>query len=217
MPRFAARITPEEFRAKLLADVIRLGTYSEAELRDFVRATRNSNPSISQQDRMISRAMFWAYGRLSSKIDKDLDKIKFDRENFEAHNDDHTHGLGYGDLCGINQLPNGLTFIGCAAGGDWEYPVFFIIYWDGKQYRAYIPEDGNIFNKTSRAAYGNGQEDSTDYDDIKKQLGDRFEEPEIDEEYPESKYEYDLLVDNFQKAFNREAIIADITERIQIR
>jgi hypothetical protein len=41
------------------------------------------------------------------------------------------------------------------AGGDWEYPVYFILYWDGTHLRAYMPTKGNRWNTDSKEAYGN--------------------------------------------------------------
>lgn len=47
------------------------------------------------------------------------------------------------------------------AGGDWEIPVYMIMYWDGKEIRGYIPEDGNTFKASTRMAYGNDEDDDT--------------------------------------------------------
>ena len=86
---------------------------------------------------------------MGSKIDKDLSKIQFDWENYEV-------------------LELKTSFPGCHyqlmyAGGDWEYPVYFMIYWDGKNLRAYIPEEGNTYDKEYKTAYGS-QTDTELYD-----------------------------------------------------
>ena len=52
-------------------------------------------------------------------------KVDFDTENWEIGVG--THGDSYGGPSGIQTLDNGLTFLGCASGGDWEGPVFFIV------------------------------------------------------------------------------------------
>ncbi len=91
----------------------------------------------------------------NSTIMKDLSKIWFDFENFEAEHEPNT-------LIGMNTLSNGLTFCGCIAGGDWEEPVFFIIYCDGKSLRAYIPVHGNCINLDFKTAFGS--EKYTDVD-----------------------------------------------------
>jgi len=57
-----------------------------------------------------------------AKLKKDLGKVEWDWENFETAGCSWAKGLGYqqvGELC----------FLGCHAGGDWENPVYFIIYW----------------------------------------------------------------------------------------
>jgi len=62
------------------------------------------------------------------------------------------------DIMGFKTLDNGLTFLGLQAGGDWEHPIFFIVYSDGSQLRAYIPEKGNVFNTDTKQAFGNDEE-----------------------------------------------------------
>ncbi len=93
------------------------------------------------------------------KIGDDLKKVRFDFENtgFEPvpeFND---------GFCGLRKIwcKNGyLSCIGMWAGGDWEYPVYFIIYLDQdrKTLRAYIPEEGNTYNKDTKEAIGNNDE-----------------------------------------------------------
>ena len=91
---------------------------------------------------------------IRKKFEKDL-KVEFDFENFDCDDD---------DLLGYHTLDNGLTFLGCSAGGDWETPVFFIIYFDGKKLRAYVPKKGNTWNKKTKQAYGNEEEEETEMD-----------------------------------------------------
>jgi len=83
-----------------------------------------------------------------AQVHKDLCKVDFDWENSE---------FGEDDLLGTHTLPNGLTYIGGLAARDWEYPVFFIIYWDGKKLRGYVPKEGNIWNTDTNQAYGNDE------------------------------------------------------------
>jgi len=86
-------------------------------------------------------------------LDKDLKKILFDMENLEI-SDCEFFDINTKELVGFHTLPNGLTYLGVISGGDWEYPLFFIIYFDGSTLRGYIPEEGNVFNKSFKAAYG---------------------------------------------------------------
>ena len=50
--------------------------------------------------------------------------------------------------------------VGCAAGGDWEYPVFFIVFLDanGQTLRSYIPKGGNVWNYNINDVFGNDDE-----------------------------------------------------------
>ena len=91
---------------------------------------------------------------LSSTISKDLSKINFDGENIlgwsKSELNDH-------EELGLHTLSNGLTFYGFEIGGDWEFPVYVIIYFDGKELRGYIPTKGNVFDKKYKQAYGNSE------------------------------------------------------------
>lgn len=55
-------------------------------------------------------------------------------------------------LVSSRTLENGLTFYGFEMGGDWEYPVFAICYYDGKKIRFYIPSYGNPVNLDFKTA-----------------------------------------------------------------
>lgn len=106
-----------------------------------------------------------------SPVAKDLSKVKFDNENFCGpntngfDNESHKFGPAY-SLIGWHVLPNGMPIAGCAAGGDWELPVFFIMYWDGKKIRGYVPENGNPWNTDTKQAYGN--DETSDLINVKK-------------------------------------------------
>lgn len=96
--------------------------------------------------------------RLNKTIETDLGKVDIDDENCMGPGEDKYHGFV--------TLDNGFTFFGMSAGGDWEYPVYLIIYWDGKKLRGYIPTDGNPWNTSTKMAYGNDEDD--DRKNIKK-------------------------------------------------
>jgi hypothetical protein len=93
----------------------------------------------------------------NKKIEQDLSKIEFDFENTCIDDGD-----GYNDYpCGYHVLPSGIPVLFVNAGGDWEFPICFCLYWDGKSARAYIPSDGNAIDTVNKSAYGN----NGDYDD----------------------------------------------------
>jgi len=87
-------------------------------------------------------------------IEKDL-KYYFDCENFTTKQGEFDVDDKY---LGYQTLDNGLTFLGFCAGGDWECPIFGIIYYDGKKLRGYIPTRGQMINRKSKSAIGNDDE-----------------------------------------------------------
>lgn len=90
------------------------------------------------------------------KVSIDRSNIDFDIENLDASTPAvYTYAGDQGtDLCGFHTLPSGLTFCGAIAGGDWEYPLFYIMYYDGTDLRAYIPIKGNVVNCDTLSAFG---------------------------------------------------------------
>jgi hypothetical protein len=115
---------------------------------------------------------------MSETITKDLAKIQFDMENwcignadidFEKYPSDHK---GYSNYpCGYEVLENGMPVLFVNAGGDWEWPICFCIYWDGKTLRAYIPKDGNVYNIKQKCAYGS-EDDGSEVDEDNLPSGD---------------------------------------------
>lgn len=120
--------------------------YKEAELEDF--PIYDIVTSAIQENATIS---------------KDISKISFDFENtcfsksdvFPKDSDDMR-------FIGFQKLPNGLNFFGVCAGGDWELSVYFILYFDGKKLRGYIPAYGNCYNQKNKMAIGNDED--SDYE-----------------------------------------------------
>ena len=136
---------------------------------------------------------------ISPKFAKDVSKVEFDYENICCGLNNEYYGKNKNmlNILGVQTLDNDFTFIGFQAGGDWELPIFFIIYYDGKDIRGYIPKEGNVYNKTTKQALGN--DDDADEEYIKKY------HPEI--ECPEEIYEIEIDCDV-------DKIIEDIKNRI---
>lgn len=106
---------------------------------------------------------------------KDI-KVNFNCENSESE------GEG---LLGLHTfVDTGLTFWGMQAGGDWEYPVFFIVYWDGQKLRGYVPTDGNPYNTDTKEAYGN-------FDEVEDPEWDKRNPRHTDRKNFEKRYGYD--------------------------
>lgn len=95
----------------------------------------------------LFRNNFENFIRHSTTIRSDIATVDFDLENIFA-NEKFDPTVGY------RELPNGFKHYVVMAGGDWEIPVYFVVYWDGNNVRAYVPERGNTFNHETRTAYG---------------------------------------------------------------
>ena len=59
---------------------------------------------------------------------------------------------------------SGVPYLCCSGGGDWEVPVVFMIYWDGKSFRGYILTKGNPWNTKIKAAFNNDTEADNNFD-----------------------------------------------------
>jgi hypothetical protein len=121
-------------------------------------------------------------------------KVDFDLENFS----DSAKDFGPKALMGFHTESNGLTYCGFCAGGDWESPVFFAVYWDGKKLRAYVPTEGNPWNLTTKKAYGN--DEVVDGEDAHKRWPNIYKGSAVEP-------------GDFE--FNSTQILKDITARIQ--
>ncbi len=87
---------------------------------------------------------------LRGNIVKDLHKVEFDFENYSVFED-----IDQESLLGYHEISPGFHTFFAWAGGDWEYPVSFIFYFYNNEIRAYIPRDGNIWDKICKCAFNN--------------------------------------------------------------
>lgn len=96
------------------------------------------------------------------ETDKDF-LVDFDCENISAEEDYLTLVPSHGNISEILGFheEGGFCWLGVNAGGDWEEPVFFIVYYDGKKFRGYVPLVGNTFNSMNMCALGNNDGDGT--------------------------------------------------------
>jgi hypothetical protein len=139
MPRYAEKITEQELVDKILEAY---NNHEEAKEHHDVPVTKDTD-------------MYCYLKYLTPTVIKDLSKIDFDGENrcegmdcFSSHTP---------DIMGVHTTSTGVTYYGCMMGGDWEFPIYFIIYWDGKELRGYIPTNGQCYDEECKAAYGSGK------------------------------------------------------------
>ena len=106
-------------------------------------------------------------GSASATIYKDLSKIEVDTENVDyigEYKMPGTESLERFEMIGAGGTAFPVAW--CACGGDWENPLVFVLYIGLKgELRAYIPKDGNVYNKKEKAAYGNNDDDPSWDDD----------------------------------------------------
>ena len=152
--RLKSEETEVEFRAKSATGRYDIGIIDEADFPDVI--------DIGFVEENFRNFVMDYDSKVSEKIRDDWSKINFDLENLmTAPRDLPDH-----PLIGVQTLDNGFTFVGCHCGGDWELPVFAIVYWDGKTFRGYVPEDGNTFNPKTRTAYGSEDDDEDRDEDL---------------------------------------------------
>lgn len=129
---------------------------------------------------------------LPKKVGDDLNKVVFDWENHTLHFDEEKNKFDNKNFAnyevGYKELKPGFHTFFVNAGGDWEYPICFILYWDGSSIRAYIPEEGNVYNKTYKTAYG------SEGDTKIKNL------PDVDwnGEDKDQEYDYDKMIQDIE-------------------
>jgi hypothetical protein len=138
--------------------------YTKISKEDFLAKVKSLMENKDQDDEYIFP------GEMPQILLKDLKKVQFDWENYTHFNETQgyaTYPVGYKEVA-----PDFHVFF-VNAGGDWEFPVCFIFYWGEEKLRAYIPEDGNAWNKKEKCAYGS--------EDLVDENSDQFEK-EINEE-----------------------------------
>lgn len=144
MPRYAARIAPDEIKAKLLSYLIpRMLKEELCEQEDL-------------DDWDENKTIIAGLEECATKVFNDLCKINFSLENMTLDSQEP-----FGDFTGDQardwlgpQAWGDLTIIGFMGGGDWESPVAFVVYYDGKDFRGYVPTEGNSFDVASKSAIG---------------------------------------------------------------
>ena len=134
--RTAAKISPKEFEEKI-KDIYEKNKEDDRKfsLDNFVYRFCNNYKDDKPKE-------------LSALLD-DISKIDYDCENLGA--------------IGKVETRKGITYLKCYAGGDWECPILFFIYWDGKRFRGYIPTYGNAFNRKLKRAFGNDDDEDVEF------------------------------------------------------
>lgn len=165
--RMAAKITPKEFEEKMRAiwDKHIENTYGRFTPSNFVYRFCRQHLDCDEM----------------KAVRDDLAKIQHDEENLDA--------------IGKIESSNGLTYLKCDVGGDWEAPMLFFLYWDGNKFRAYIPTYGNAFNRSTKTAFGNNNEEDLKF--LKSQNPD-FSDEELSKFIHNVGYNVDACLKDFK-------------------
>jgi hypothetical protein len=204
MPRYAPPMTSAEF-------LQRLETYvtSSKDLLENFPYDPGSLISVLELAERALRDGSREYG-LFAKVWSDWSKIEFSAENFTTRaNEFRVTGA---HIVGLHTLPNGMTYLGALMGGDWESPLFGIVYHDGKTFRGYIPTDGNAFNCLTKAAVGNDEDE-----DIKYLLKCHSSLPDVSGKSAKEMEEHIYNEGIPALPLDPDAILADVQKRILIK
>lgn len=153
--------------------------YSQDQLREKIIAAAERFEN-RDQERFADVGEIKFLHLLSPRIVKDLAKVRFRGEKVSAAEGFQTFEgqQTSAKILGMHTLANGLSFLGVNAVSRLETPLFFIIYWDGRALRAYIPRQGNPWNVTDHTPYASEEaiehthEDKLDSDE--RDAAERF-------------------------------------------
>ena len=149
------------------------------------------------------------------KVEKDISKYDFDLENL--------------DYIDTRTTSTGLDFIIFEAGGDWEFPLYFFVYYDGKDMRGYVPTRGNCVNILNKAAFGNGEDIeykgmNGDLAYVKKfksylNIENDFEDDEDEDEDGYDEDDIDVIndmIDEFSELEDLDMCIEEFENRVEV-
>lgn len=126
----------------------------------------------------------------SNKLLKDMyediweGEYKFDSEN---------HDLAGG----IKMSKKGFPYATVRAGGDWESPVCFFIYYDGEKLRGYVPLKGNALCRDTKMAFGNNNYENHEEDNFLRKEFKLKQNEELPISANDVRYNFDACLDDF--------------------
>ena len=185
--RYAVKMTEDEFKQEMIHAYHMYAMEQEKKYKDDLQLTPspyNFVYSLCYNNKENEESKY------ASALYNDIwnGKYKFDSENVNA----------YG---GIKISKKGFPYIQCAAGGDWECPVCFFVYFDGNKFRGYVPLKGNAINRSNNTAFqGSGDEEEA-----------KFIAKENDIDYEEAK----SLTGDID--YNADACLEDFLSRVEVK
>lgn len=148
--RKAPKMSIEQF-INILADVYKKATGSAL--------TEQKDDRIVCE--LIGEAYFESESNLFATLENDIKVIGlWGAENFNC--------------ISIAMTKSGVPYAIMMAGGDWELPALYMVYWDGQRLRGYVPTYGNCFNRKTKELFGNDEEMDAEF--LAKELKMRIDE-----------------------------------------
>jgi hypothetical protein len=149
MPRYAPTMPQADLRRMLIDRAVR---------NDYLEQYGAIDAASPDMTRIVHMLLM---EELLPDVEKDWSKINFSTENMDVTAEKMTAG--------------GVPYLLVSAGGDWETPLSCVIYFDGRKLRGYVPKDGNSYNHSTKAAFGNNDDDAAA---CARQFGERFDHEE---------------------------------------
>lgn len=164
------RISIEEL-AHLLVEAVKSECGHE-EYAEMLEEFAEYNPDFSASNPMHTYG--WAVGRIINGWGRfhreERIMAEVDHENYEFEWRRIPESVKYLDL----HIIDGIAFCGILTGGDWEYPLFEILYWDGERIRPYIPTRGNAMNPHVPCAFGSEGDEFGDWGEEISETGQQM-------------------------------------------
>lgn len=127
-------ILNKDYKPKVGSRVIKKMSESEFidKLKDYVKQWGNPEDFIDPNEDVLEAIVDTVSFTEDPTKESDFDNLRdLDFENIVL--------IGKSDI----EFTNGAPYMIFYAGGDWQYPVVFMMYHDGNKFRFYVPTKGN--------------------------------------------------------------------------
>lgn len=167
---------------------------SDAEFYEKIKELRKEILGDKYENTDNKNRLLGTFAEFRYKDGKSLSKLKDDLKKI-------THDLENCDVKGGLRHHDGLPYILMSAGGDWEFYIYFMIYYDGKNFRGYIPEHGNVYNRDTMTAIGNDHEADRKfvYNNLKKYISDEDDDELATRALRNLSYIDEEIIEDFEK------------------
>lgn len=126
--------------------------------KDVIKAKKDTSREdfLSALNDLTEKADAEEMSSIADALSEDLKNsgIEFSTENCTCDPKEPFAMPGF--FVGLDALQGGTPIMWFGAGGDWEQPIAFCIYLGvDNKIHAYVPREGNCYNKDKNAAFGN--------------------------------------------------------------